>query len=399
MEESPTEKGYKTIQDPIHGLIKLDKDTLKLIDTPQFQRLRGIKQLGFAYLVYPGANHTRFEHCIGTMHLAKILARKLKLGQEVVISALLHDIAHPPFSHSCEGLLRDHMIDHESIEMAVRGELREELDNLGFSLKELKKIISGEEESIVCGDVDVDRMDYLVRDAYYTGVAYGIFDISRLMDKIRFENGLVVEEGGIRAVESMLISRFLMYPSVYYHHVCRIATKMFERAMERIVKKGLRIEELFEMDDSDAIMLLKMHEPEFYSMLRNRRLFKRAVYVGRESVDFREVMKVDEKRAERKIAEMAGIDEKYVIVDIPEVEEVREFSIRVEIGEKIRRIEEVSALVRALRSSWMENWRLGVYTKKEFLEEIKRCAIEYFGIDKSVQRKLFVDSSSNSWIP
>jgi len=146
-------------------------------------------------------------------------------------------------------------------------------------------------------------------------------------------------------------------------------------------------------------MLLKMHEPEFYSMLRNRRLFKRAVYVGRESVDFREVMKVDEKRAERKIAEMAGIDEKYVIVDIPEVEEVREFSIRVEIGEKIRRIEEVSALVRALRSSWMENWRLGVYTKKEFLEEIKRCAIEYFGIDKSVQRKLFVDSSSNSWIP
>lgn len=389
---------YKTIQDPIHGLIKLEEDVIRLIDTPQFQRLRGIKQLGFAYLVYPGANHTRFEHCIGTMHLAKLLSEKLKLGREVIISALLHDIAHPPFSHSCEGLLKDRMMGHENIEMAIKGELKEELDSLGFSLTEIKKIISGEVESIVSGDVDVDRMDYLVRDSHYTGVAYGIFDISRLMEKIKFKDGLVVEEGGIRAVESMLISRFLMYPAVYYHHVCRIATKMFERAMERIIDSKLKLEKLFEIDDCEAMMILKLHEPEFYSMLRNRKLFKRAVYVGKESVDLKEIKKMKERKVEKKIAEMAGIDERYVIVDIPEFEELREFAIRVEVGNRIKRIEEVSTIVKSLRNSWIENWKLGVYTKKEFVEEVRKCAAEYLGIDKSTQKKLFPDPSSDDRI-
>ncbi|MDW7989823.1 MAG: HD domain-containing protein [Archaeoglobaceae archaeon] len=379
----------KTIQDPIHGLIKLEKDLLQLIDTPQFQRLRNIKQLGFAHLVYPGANHTRFEHSIGSMHLADVLTKRLGLDKEVVISALLHDIAHLPFSHSGERLLKNYTISHENIEMAIKGELKDFLSSLGFSVRDVKKFVTGEVDSIVCGDVDVDRMDYLVRDSYYTGVAYGIFDISRLIDKIKFDNGVIVEEGGIRAVESMLISRFLMYPSVYYHHVCRIATKMFERAMERIMEKDVKLEELFEMDDCDAMMLLKNHEPEFYSMLRNRRLFKRAIYLGRDNIDLREIRNIKEREAEKKIAKMAGIDEKYVIVDIPELEVFGESKVRVEINGGIKRIEEVSPIVRALRSSWIENWKLGIYTKKEFIEEVKRSAIEYLEIDKRIQKNLF----------
>ncbi|MEM0350631.1 MAG: HD domain-containing protein [Archaeoglobaceae archaeon] len=375
---------YKAIQDPIHGLIRLDEDILKLIDTPQFQRLRGIKQLGFAYLVYPGANHTRFEHSLGTMHLARILDERLKLGEEVVIAALLHDIAHPPFSHSCDSLLKNYMLSHENVEIAIKGELKEELNKLGYSVGEIKKMISGEVKSIVCGDVDVDRMDYLVRDAHYTGVAYGIFDVPRLIDKIKFEDGVIIEEGGIRAVESMLISRFLMYPAVYYHHVCRIAAKMFEKAMERIVDKELKAEDLFSLDDCDAMMLLKIHEPEFYSMIRNRRLFKRAIYIGKDCIDLNEIKKVKEREAEKSIAEMAGIDERYVIVDIPKLEEAKEFSVRVEVNGKIRKIEEVSPLVKALRAFWMENWKLGVYTKKEFVEEVKECAKEYFGIRENV---------------
>lgn len=379
----------KTIHDPIHGAIRVEDEILRIIDTPQFQRLRWVKQLGFANLVYPGANHTRFEHSIGTMHLAKILAEKLKLGEEVVISALLHDIAHFPFSHSGEGLLRNHAMKHEDVELAIKGELREVINELGFSVREIRRIVSGEVSSIVCGDVDVDRMDYLVRDAYYTGVAYGIVDLPRLMEKIKFLDGVVVEEGGIRAVESLLISRFLMYPSVYYHHVSRIATKMFERAMERVIEKGVTLETLLEMNDCEAMWLLKEHEPDFYSMIRNRKLFKRAVYVGRESVDLKEILKINERRAEKKIAEMAGVDERFVIVDIPEIEEFREFSIRIDVSGKLKRIEEVSSIVKALRNSWLETWRLGVYTKKEFLDEVKKCAVEYFGIDKRVQTQLF----------
>ncbi|MEM0202616.1 MAG: HD domain-containing protein [Archaeoglobaceae archaeon] len=379
----------KIIHDPIHGAIRVSDEILRIIETPQFQRLRGVKQLGFANLVYPGANHTRFEHSIGAMHLAKVLAEKLKLGEEVVISALLHDIAHFPFSHSGEGLLKNHAMRHENVELAIKGELREVISELGFSVKEIKKLVSGEVESIVCGDVDVDRMDYLVRDSHYTGVAYGIVDLPRLIEKIKFSNGVVVEEGGIRAVESLLISRFLMYPAVYRHHVCRIATKMFERAMERIIERGVKIETILEMNDCEAMFLLKEYELDFYSMIRNRKLFKRAVYVGRESVDLREVMKMNERRAEKKIAEMAGVDEKYVIVDIPEIEELREFSIRVEVNGALKRIEEVSPIVRALKNSWIETWKLGVYTKKEFVEEVKRCAVDYFGIDKRVQTQLF----------
>lgn len=379
----------KTIQDPVHGLIKLEDWQISIIDTPQFQRLRRVKQLGFANLVYPGANHTRFEHSLGAMHLARILSKKLGLGDEVVVSALLHDISHPPFSHSGEGILKAYGSEHENIEFAIKGELKDVLKDLGFNLKRISEFVSGKKESIVSGDIDVDRMDYLVRDSHYTGVAYGIFDISRLIDKIRFDKGVVIEEGGLRAAESLLISRFMMYPAVYLHHVCRIATKMFERAMERVIESGLDPKKLFELDDCQAMELIKIHDPEFYELLQNRKLFKRAVYVGRESLDLKEILRLNERRVEEKIAENAGIERKYVIVDIPPIEDVREFRVRVEIEGKIEKLENVSKLVRALRDSWIDNWRFGIYTKKEFVEKVKRSAVELLGIEKTTQKSLF----------
>ncbi|MEM0215363.1 MAG: HD domain-containing protein [Archaeoglobaceae archaeon] len=379
----------KYIQDPVHGLIKLEKWQVSIIDTPQFQRLRRIKQLGFANLVYPGANHTRFEHCLGAMHLARILAKKLEMSDEIVVSALLHDISHPPFSHSCEGILKAYGCGHEAIEFSIRGELRDLIKELGFNIKRIADIVSGKTDSIVSGDIDVDRMDYLVRDSHYTGVAYGIFDISRLIEKIKFQNGIIVEEGGIKAAESLLISRFMMYPAVYYHHVCRIATKMFERAMERVIEAGLDPKRLFEIDDCEAMELIRLHDPEFYEFLRNRKLFKRAVYVGRDSVDLKEILKLKEKRIEERIAENAGVDRKYVIVDIPPIEDVREFRVRVEIDGKIEKLEDVSKVVKALKDSWIDNWRFGVYTKKEYVERVRKSAVEILGIDATVQSSLF----------
>jgi len=262
------------------------------------------------------------------------------------------------------------------------------LKSLGFRISEIEEIVTGRRKSVVNGEIDADRMDYLVRDSHYTGVAYGVFDIYRLTDKIKFEDGIIIEQGGVKAAESLLISRFLMYPTVYFHHVCRIARKMYERAMERIIERGFEAEKLLTMDDTDAIMLLKEKEKEIYDRLNNRKLFKRAVYVSRRSLDFREVMRVNERRAEREIAETAGVDEKYVIVDIPPVEEMRESGVMVETDGELKPLEEVSPLVKALKDAVVENWRLGVYTKKEFVDRVGKVAMDYFGIDRIVQKSL-----------
>lgn len=379
----------KTIQDPIHGIIKIEEWMLKIIDTPQFQRLRRIKQLGFANLVYPGANHTRFEHSIGVAYLAEKIREKLDLEDDVVAAALIHDIGHAPFSHCSERLLEKYAkVRHENIKIFIKDELKDAIEELGFKISRISDLIEGKIPSIVSGDIDVDRMDYLVRDSHYTGVAYGVFDINRLLDKIRFENEVVIDEGGLRAAESMLISRFLMYPSVYFHHVCRIARKMYEKAMERIINDGFDAKNLLKMDDCEAMMLIREKDKEFYEMLTNRKLFKRAVYVGREAVDLQKVMRVDERRAEAEIAEEVGIDERYVIVDIPEIEEIREVRVKVIVdGEKVR-LDEASSLVRSLKEASVNNWKLGVYTKKEFVEKVSKAARDYFGIEKTVQRPL-----------
>ncbi len=379
----------KSIQDSIHGVIKLEDWMTRIIDTPQFQRLRRIKQLGFANLVYPGANHTRFEHSLGVMHIARLLKRKLELDDAVVAAALLHDIGHAPFSHSSERLLEKYAaFRHEKISFVIRDELKEVLNELGFSIAEIEAVVMGKRKSIVSGEIDADRMDYLVRDSHYTGVAYGVFDISRLIDKIRFDDGVVIEQGGIKAAESLLLSRFMMYPTVYFHHVCRIARKMYEKAMEGIIENGFDATDLLTMDDCEAMHLIKSRDREFYEMLINRRLFKRAVYVSRRVVDFREVSRVNERRAEREIAEDAGVDERYVIVDIPPLEKMEESGVLVETEVGVKPLDEVSPLVNALKSASLENWRLGVYTKKEYLERVGRIAADYFGIEKVVQKSL-----------
>lgn len=382
----------KTVQDPVHGIIKLEEWMLRIIDTPQFQRLRRIKQLGFANLVYPGANHTRFEHSLGVMHITKILADRLGFDDEIVASALLHDIGHAPFSHSSERILEKYLnFRHENVKKVIRGELKDVLNDLGFNISRISDYISGRKPSIINGDIDTDRMDYLVRDSHYTGVAYGVFDIYRLIDKIKFDGEIVIDQRGLKAAESLLISRFLMYPTVYYHHVCRIAKKMYEKAMKIAIESGFDAKKLLEIDDCEAMMILKSFKDsaEIAEMIRNRRLFKRAIYVSRHRVDLREVLRVNEERAEREIAEDAHIDEKYVLVDIQPIEEVREVSAKVEIEGRILRLDEASPLVKALKNANLENWRLGVYTKPEYVKRVGKVAMDYFGIEKiTIQKSL-----------
>ena len=204
------------------------------------QRLRWIKQLGLASLVYPGANHTRFEHSLGAYHLADLLAKNFGLQEEdkmlVCAAALLHDLGHGPLSHATEAALAPYLrTEHESIvDILKKDEIRRVLNKYGLQASDIQSTINGSGlGQIVSGEIDVDRMDYLIRDAHYTGVAYGVIDRPRLLQKMTLHQGqLVVEAGGVQAATSLLICRLLMYPSVYYHHVCRIS--------ERMISAGIR---------------------------------------------------------------------------------------------------------------------------------------------------------------
>ena len=191
----------KFIRDSVYGDIRLNEIEVEVMDNPQFQRLRRIKQLGLISLIYPGANHTRFEHSIGTMHIASKLADKLDLNQEdkelVRISALLHDIGHGPFSHVSEGVLS---FPHEELtKYVIKNTAIRDIVEKKFDIDKIIEIINGEGKfgPIVSGELDADRMDYLLRDSHYTGVAYGIIDYERIISNINLNKHLSLDIKGV----------------------------------------------------------------------------------------------------------------------------------------------------------------------------------------------------------
>ena len=370
----------KTIHDAIHGSIKLNEWQLEIIDTPKFQRLRRIKQLGFAHLVYPGANHTRFEHSLGAMHVAS----KITDDEEIIAAALIHDIGHTPFSHSAENALRKYLKRrHEDVKDIIKSsEIKDILGKYGM---DWRKVVENVKKPPVSYVIDVDRVDYLLRDSHYTGVAYGIIDADRLLDKLVFDGReIYIEYGGIKAAESLLISRYLMYSTVYYHHVCRISKKMFEKALDLMIRDGLlSANDLRSMDDYDITCLMRNSDgfpKEIITRLDNRDLYKRALYVPLHQVGI-DIERVEIEEAEREIAETAGVDPLEVIVDIPPIE-VEDFDIPVEVdGEKIN-IVEVSPLVKSLKEAHLRSVTLGVYTTQENVGKVSKAASEYFKIQK-----------------
>jgi hypothetical protein len=387
----------KVIRDPIHGDIFLTELELRIVDTPEFQRLRRIKQLGMTYLVYPSANHTRFEHSLGALHLAGRLASRLRLSEEettlVRIASLLHDLGHGPLSHTSEELLARYLnASHESItaETIKSSTIAEVLTEAGINPERIVEIISGDASylsRIVSGEFDIDRMDYLVRDAHHTGVGYGIIDLDRLINTIEIkDNLLVVNERGLRAVEGLLVARFLMIPTVYLHHASRIADAMFLKATEVAIEQGeLEFQRLIRMDDYEVMSFFRSsrgYVRDIGERFDQRRLFKKALVKGwhdltptlREHVLAlrHEVKKLS--RIERELAEDAGIDYGYVLLDVPPEPSYRELDALIAEEGEIKRIEEVSPLVGVLKVAQKSHWSLGIYAPKEHLEKVKRVA-------------------------
>ncbi|MGI0100686.1 MAG: HD domain-containing protein [Candidatus Micrarchaeaceae archaeon] len=278
------------IRDPIHGNMEINSVEQKIIGTPEMQRLRYIKQLDMSYLVFPGTNHSRFEHSLGTMQVTKELARELYGNDETDFSyvGLLHDIGHGPFSHLTENIIEERLHrNHEQIgEARVRDSgIKDIITDSGLQFRKMIKYFKESNSiDIVGGIIGSDRIDYLMRDSHYTGVAYGIIDYERIKSSIVLSKGRVaLLESGVSGAESMLIARYFMHSNVYTHHTKIIASKMLQYAIRRALDGSIfDAAELSEMCDDQLISRLAASGiddvSETVERIRNRRLFKRAYY-------------------------------------------------------------------------------------------------------------------------
>lgn len=380
----------KFIRDSIHGNLPINEFEVSILDYPQIQRLRRIKQLGFISLIYPGANHSRFEHSIGTMHLASKLADNLDLSDYdkdlVRISGLLHDAGHGPFSHVSEAVLD---ISHEELtayvikETSIKDKLSEK-----FNIKEIIDIINGEGKlgPIISGELDMDRMDYLVRDSHYTGVAYGVIDIDRIISNLKLERELILDIKGVQVAEAALAARYQMYPSVYQHHTTRILNSMFRRALTALINDGqVDSKDMYKYDDGDMVSLCRRTEGlanEYMERLDNRRLLKVShsapVNLFKNPEALFKIEKEKLTKAEEEISEDFGIDKDYIILDIPDYPHFDEMKTLVSFGDKLYNLNEISSIVGALSSARFNSPDICLYVSKEDKDKLKRFKFENY---------------------
>ncbi|EMA64615.1 HD domain-containing protein [Halorubrum lipolyticum] len=397
----------KAIKDSVHGHVRLGDLAAELVDTPAFQRLRHIKQLSTVRLVYPSANHTRFEHSLGVYHLARGAIDGLGLDDDtaahVRAAALLHDVGHGPYGHQTEGIIRRATgRDHDDIAWLLTDADREAcrvLERNGLDPERVASLIAGEGGlgALVSGELDVDRMDYLVRDAHHTGVPYGTVDTGRLVNELRLAgNGasdsgsadpedaaLVLAEGNVPTAESLLVARSLMNAVVYRHHVSRVAGAMLERACERYLDRtDTDVTAFRRMADHDLLVALREEVPALGERIERRDLYKRAVWVGLADVPAGTVDAghAEERAAEREIAEAVGIDREAVVVDVPSRPGLKESGSTVVVDGVPQRLEDASELVAGLRSAERRRWTLGVYCPAEHVDAVGEAARDVLGL-------------------
>jgi len=292
-------KGPVTIvRDPLWNNIPLDADAMRLVDTAVFQRLRYVRQLGLAFLVYPGATHSRFEHALGTYHLAgrtlALLRERGELAQlpadecaVVCAAALLHDVGHYPFSHALEEIGALH---HEAVArtLITGGEIAAVLaSTIGANAAmRAHAIITGESASplqgLISGSLDLDKIEYLKRDALMCGVPYGEIDVERLLHSLTIVEDPKSGAPAIGLVEkglaALLFAKYQMYRNVYWHHAVRSATAMYKRLVDDAMRSGaIEERELAGFTDEGLLHALEERSPSaLLDSLRNRRLHKRA---------------------------------------------------------------------------------------------------------------------------
>ncbi len=344
------------IKDEIHGTIKCSELEERIIDSEEFQRLHRIRQMAFTYLVYPSATHTRFEHCLGTMHLASTIAEKIGFGGEqlekIRLFALVHDIGHVAFSHESEQVLKQFLGDHEEIgrKKVMQGELHDIMSE-NFSPKEILDVEHKAEGRIITSDLGADRMDYLVRDARNTGVAYGIIDVDRIVHTLSMDrNELAIDESSINAAESLLIARFMMFSTVYLHKTVRIAAAMLRQAITSGIEgRKLKADDFLAVGDEEILLKMQAAGSKYADALLKRKLYKEAMILEPD-----EKIKKNLKKLEQGLSEKLKSD---IIIDHPPVFS-RPADFKVKTGSGLKPITELSDLVQALERSEQKRRRV-----------------------------------------
>ena len=368
--------GY--IRDSIHGDLHLNDFELEILDTVEMQRLRRIKQLGFTNLIYPGANHTRFEHSIGTLFLADKLAKRLGFDSEIQqllrICGLLHDIGHAPFSHVTERALKH---KHETVTKQIikNSSITDKLSQK-FDPKLVMNIVDGKTSygKIISGDLDVDRMDYLKRDSYYTGVAYGVIDTERLIYSLTYDNNeLLLSSKGVQAAQSTLLARYFMYPTVYQHHTTRIVNGMFRVAIKSMLNDNvIKEDELRYLDDGELINITRNTKGIAQQTIQNidtRHLYKKTDTIPlTEITNPEKVVNIDEKylrEAEVEIAEKLDINPECVILDVPEELSFKKMNTKVQTHNGLKPLNEVSPIIESLKKAQYKYADIALFMSKQ----------------------------------
>jgi HD superfamily phosphohydrolase len=408
------------IKDPVHGYVYITEEEKTLIDSYPVQRLHRLRQLAGAEYVYPGANHTRFEHSIGVMHLASRVAENPNISQHigedeaemVRIAGLLHDVGHGPFSHVFEQLLDKELNQtHEDITLWIikNSELKDILEKMSCKPEEVGKLAVGRLhkprkaflDQIISSAVDVDKQDFIVRDTYHTGAEYGFIDIFRLIHTLDVSEGnLAVDLGALSALESLMIARIESFRSIYFHRVGRAAQIMLAMAMEKANDDlGLTSfrtpEQYLAMDDYTVWTMLKKCKKSSAIVrdLERRKMLKcayeRTFYEKDTMVSNIFSRETNRKQLQADIADEAKVEEETVIIDVPTVPSVpNHHSVLMESmeipvfyktqkGEKIpQRLSETSKIFETLRGFINI---LRVYTKEEDREKVNAAASKILG--------------------
>ena len=334
-------KTYLDIIDPIHDFVRVNSNELKIIDTSIFQRLRRIRQLSGAHLIYPGAQHTRFEHSLGVMHIASMAGHALNEKgivssdniQNLRFAGLLHDIGHGPFSHLFEELLQKRKMSHEDIgrDIILKTQIGDLISANGFDKKFITELAFGDSKfqfmnEIISGALSADIMDYLLRDGYFTGAEHAKIDHNRLTYSLDvYKNKLALEKSALVNFETMMISRYQMFKAVYFHKTVRAGEVMLLESMylaeEELGLSSISLDEYLKLTD-EVILSKLLSLPERNSKLRiakkiatdylNRNLFKSVFEV---SVTGNAITKKRMQSIREEVSKKSKVDINEIFVD------------------------------------------------------------------------------------
>ena len=338
---------FEILRDPLWNNIRVDDLTLELVDTEVFQRLRYVRQLGWTYLVYPGATHSRFEHALGTYHLSRrTLALLSEADDAISISedeqtivrsaALLHDVGHYPFSHALEEIGALHhedvarpLITEGAVATLLSSRVGDDAPGKVFDL--IRGRSASPLQGLISGSLDLDKIEYLKRDAFMCGVPYGEIDVDRLTNSLVIVDdpdsgakSLGVREKALSALESLLFAKYQMYRNVYWHHAVRSATAMYKRLVEDAVRGGaVDVESLARHTDEGLMHRIESEKPTpLLAALKERRLYKRAAEwpAAELDVDKVEWIATDRRRVaetENELAKELKLGPGELLVDYP----------------------------------------------------------------------------------